>query len=80
MEEQSYQRPKVGESLHKVLLRDRTKALVVGAGDGNYSNPNVLHLTLLQELRYYEVVVAASNLQEGDGETVNVHGLVVRFA
>ena len=53
---------------------------MVGAGDGNYSNPNALHLTLRQELRYYEVVVAAANLQEGDGETVNVHGLVVRFA
>ena len=74
------QSPQVGESLHKLLLRDWTKPYVIGAGDGKYTRANVLLHTLLLELRHDKAMVAATNLQEGDGEAVDVHLRVVRLA
>ena len=72
-----YHSPKVGQLLDKVRLWDGTEPFVARRRDGGHAQgPHAL----LQELRHDEAVVAAANLQESDGEAVDVHLRVVRLA
>ena len=73
--EEAYQSPQLGKLFDEVLFRDGAEPDVVGRSDGSNSHRFVLR----QELRRYEAVVAATNLQEGDGKAVDVHLHVVRL-
>ena len=73
----AYQSPEVGKLLDEVSRWDRTEAVVVGRGDsGHAQRPH----TSLKKLPYDKTVIAAANLQEGDGEAVDVHLRIVGLA
>ena len=74
---EAYQSPQFGKLFDEVLLRGGSETDVIGHRDG--SNANRSHF-FRQELRSNEVVVAATDLQEGDGKAVDVYLHVVRLA
>ena len=73
---EAYQSPQFGKLFDEVLLRGGSETDVIGHRDG--SNANRSHF-FRQELRSDEAVVAATNLQEGDGKAVHVYLRIVRL-
>ena len=72
---EAYHSPQLGEVFDEVLFRDGAEPDVVGGCDGS----NFHRIVLRQKLRRDEAVVAAANLQEGDGKAIDVHLHVVRL-